>query len=118
MSAGLDRACIECGAPIAADSKATDFCSRSCKRCWNNRRLKRGAAFLDLYMAHRFDRGEAQKLGVFQAINRRAADFRLEDRRVGAGRRAGRVRGAVLAERPYLKAVVTYDGTGRGGAQR
>jgi hypothetical protein len=80
---------------------------------FNNRRLQRGAELYDLYMAHRFQREHAQDLGVFQAINRLASEYRQQDHRERASRRSLRLPRAVLEERPYLKAIVTYDGTGR-----
>ena len=53
-------------------------------------------------------------IGVFQSINRMASNFRKEDQAQRAGRQSWRRPRAVLEERPYLKAIATYDGTGRG----
>lgn len=97
------HACLECGAQVPFGN-GVEFCSADCRHAWNNRRKVRGALLLDLYMAHRFDRAEAGRLGVFQAINRLAADFREEDRKRRGGRRSWRPAAAVLAERPYLRA--------------
>jgi len=98
------NACLECGKPIPA-SPDREFCGSGCRQKWNNRRMQRGAALLDLYMAHRFDRTNAQALGVFQAINRLASEFRRQDAIEREGRRSWRQTQAVLAERPYLKAI-------------
>ena len=96
------RACLECGG--ASGSKG-DFCSRACKDTFGNRRKRRGAELYDLYMAHRWDRLTARQMGVLQAMNRLASDFRDEDRREREGRRSWRKPAEVLAERPYLKSV-------------
>lgn len=102
--------CLECGA--ATGSKG-DFCGRACKDGFNNRRKRRGAELYDLYMAHRWERGTAQALGVLQAINRLASVFREEDRVARGGRRSWRRPGEVLGERPYLKAIVSRVRAGR-----
>lgn len=104
------HACLECGAGTTAKG---DFCSVACRTGFNNRRKARGAEMYDLYMAHRFDRDNAQALGVFQAINRLASDFRQEDKARRAGRRSWRNPRDVLAERPYLKAIHTRIRAGR-----
>lgn len=111
MTERLD-ACLECGLAYPANPNR-EFCSAACRKRWNNRRMTRGAEMLDLYMAHRFERGLAQQLGVFQAINRLAANFREEDRQTRDGRRSWRSPRAVLEERPYLKAVVSRVRAGR-----
>jgi hypothetical protein len=111
------RICLECGQEFHKRGKTGttgDFCSTSCRTAFNNRRKERGVELYDLYMAHRFDRANAQELGVFQAINRLASLYRQEDNQRRAGRRSWRRPRAVLEERPYLKAIATYDGTGRG----
>lgn len=104
------HACLECG--VENQSKG-DFCTTRCRTDFNNRRKARGAELYDLYMAHRFERADAQALGVFQAINRLASVYRREDNNQRAGRRSWRKPRAVLEERPYLKTIATYDGTGR-----
>lgn len=104
------HACVECGAETTAKG---DFCSDRCRHDFNNRRRMRGAELYDLYMAHRFERDRAKQLGVFQAINRLASNYRQEDVARRAGRKSWRAPRTVLEERPYLKAISTYDGTGR-----
>lgn len=105
-------ACLECGDPFERAS-GREFCAPKCRKDWNNRRMKRGAELYDLYMAHRFDRSTALELRVFQAINRMASNFRLEDRAERAGRQSWRRPGAVLEERPYLRSVTTRVRMGR-----
>lgn len=105
------RDCLECGTDHVCKG---GFCSTSCRHDFNNRRKARGAELYDLYMAHRFERDHAKQLGVFQAINRLASNFREEDKARRAGRRSWRSPRTVLEERPFLKAISTYDGTGRG----
>lgn len=107
----MTRPCLECGTDHACKG---EFCSTACRTVFNNRRKQRGAELYDLYMAHRFDRDRAQELGVFQAINRLASTYRDEDRESRNGRRSWRRPRDVLEERPFLKSIATYDGTGRG----
>lgn len=103
------HACLECGSVTAKG----DFCAPPCRIAFNNRRKARGAELYDLYMAHRFDRVNAQNLGVFQAINRLASNFRKEDAARRNSRRSWRQPRTVLDERPYLRATITHDRTGR-----
>lgn len=98
------NACLECGCDLVPGPQEREFCCAGHRLAWNNRRLKRGAALYDLYMAHRFERDAAQAAGVFQAINRLASDFRAEDREMRAGRRSWRPHAVVLGDRPHLKA--------------
>lgn len=108
------NACLECGTQFAA-ARGREFCTSACRQRWNNRRMQRGAELYDLYMAHRFDRANAQALGVFQAVNRMASNFHTEDAAERAGRRSWRATRAVLEERPYLRAVTTRMRMGRMG---
>jgi hypothetical protein len=101
MSARLN-ACLECGAESVAKGS---FCGTRCRMAFNNRRLQRGAELYDLYMAHRFERKTARQLGLFQAINRLASNWRQEDIAMRAGRKSWRNPRAVMEERVYLKAV-------------
>ncbi len=110
---GRVLACLECGAPLLVCVQARGFCDARCRAAWNNRRKLRGAELYDLYMAHRWERAEAAELGVFQAINRLASEYRAEDRAQREGRRSWRRPGDVLAERPYLKSIKTQVRGGR-----
>jgi len=96
------HACLECGAECLSKG---DFCCNACRFSFNNRRKARGIEFYDLYMAHRWERDTAKRLGVLQAMNRLASDFRAEDRADREGRRSWRRPAEVLAERPYLKSI-------------
>ena len=107
------NACLECGCHLVPSAKEREFCSPAHRLAWNNRRLQRGAALYDLYMAHRFERADAQARGVFQAINRLASDYRAEDRERREGRRSWRRLGDVLAERPHLKSIKSHVRAGR-----
>jgi hypothetical protein len=107
-------ACLECGAEFERAANR-EFCGGKCRKAWGNRRMKRGAELYDLYMAHRFDCANAQALGVFQAVNRMASNFRQEDQAERAGRRSWRLPSAVLEERPYLRAVQSRMRMGRMG---
>lgn len=103
------HACLECGAPTP---KRGDFCSAGCRTDFNNRRRTRGAELYDLYMAHRFERDAAKALGVFQAVNRLASNFRDEDKARRAARRSWRKPETVMSEKPYLKAMQTSISAG------
>lgn len=94
------NACQECGGPAPLKAR---FCSPAHRQAFNNRRLQRGAEIYDLFMAHRFDRKQAQQLRVLQAMNRMASLWNEEDK--AAGRRSWRDTREVLAERPYLRGV-------------
>lgn len=73
------------------------------------------AELYDLYMAHRFERAHAQDLGVFQAVNRLASNWRKEDHERRASRRSWRRPDDVLGERVYLKATVLSNKTWKSG---
>jgi len=106
--------CLECGGPLpVAAQKGQEFCCTACRKAFNNRRAVRGAELHDLFMAHRFARDEATELGVLQAMNRMASNWREEDRRHRDSRRSWRRPAAVLAERPFLKAQAVKVRVGR-----
>ncbi|NUR12322.1 MAG: transcriptional regulator [Bradyrhizobium sp.] len=96
------HACLECGGDRSAKA---EFCSASCRTDFNNRRKARGAELHDLFMAHRFDRANAQALGVLQAMNRMASIWREEDKARRDSRRSWRATREVLEERPYLRGI-------------
>lgn len=104
------RICQECGEPFESVSAHAEFCRRSCRQSWNNRRMVRGAEPYDLFMSMRFDRGMAQELGVCSLLCRMAAGFRDEDVLTRQGRASWRLPKAILARRPYLRAVVLAGG--------
>lgn len=99
------RVCLECGEPFVARDHEAHFCCTACRKAFNNRRAVRGAELYDLYMAHRFERAEAQASGVFKAINRLASDWRAQDRRERAGRKSWRPFRRIFDAKPYLGAV-------------
>jgi hypothetical protein len=99
---GSLKPCAECGNGHPAKG---DFCATACKDAFNNRRKARGAEMYDLYMAHRFERPLATSLGVFQAINRLASNWRSEDHELRASRKSWRPVRQVMEERIYLKAM-------------
>lgn len=85
---GATRPCIECGKPYRAARRAQRYCSSQCRTDHLNRRSIRGSILYDLYMAHRWERDEAKRLGVLKAMNRLASDWRREDREQREGRRS------------------------------
>jgi predicted nucleic acid-binding Zn ribbon protein len=76
--------CRECGNAIAADRKPNaKFCSDGCKAAWNNRRKKRGADIYDLWMAMRYERDEAKRLGVWKEMCRLSEKWHEQDTAAG-----------------------------------
>ena len=110
QSSALCRTCLECGTSYTARIARGDFCSPRCRKDWNNRRALRGAELYDLFMAHRFDRARAAELRLLGAMNRMASNWRGDDRDRRAGRRSWRDPEAVLADRPYLRAIAVNSG--------
>lgn len=104
------NACTECGEMHARDGT---FCSTRCRMAFNNRRLQRGAELYDIYMAYRFERELAGKLGLWQVAHRLVSNFRNEDKALRDGRKSWRNPRIVLEERPYLKAIVSRVRAGR-----
>lgn len=81
------------------------FCGQPCRLRFNNRRLQRGAEFYDLFMAMRYDRAEAKRLGVWASMCRMGQQMREEDQRERDGRKSWREPKDVLSDRPDLRAV-------------
>lgn len=101
---GHPHTCLECGGSFVPRGVNVEFCSRPCRKAWNNRRLVRGAELYDLFMALRWDRAVASGLHVFTALSRMAAAFRAEDVRARAGRRSWASPRQIIERRPYLRA--------------
>lgn len=110
LTAPRVHGCADCGAVAPAGA---DFCTPACRHAFNNRRRLRGAELYDLYMAHRFERPVAKALGLLQAMNRLASDFRAEDVEKRSGRKSWRAPQDVLATRPHLKSSRWYVRAGR-----
>lgn len=111
-----ERTCSECGEGYIAHRAHGDFCSRACRRVWNNRRSVRGAELYDLVMALRFDRAMATKFKVWKLICRMASGFRDEDERERTGRQSWRAPHEIIARHPYLRADVLANNVA--GARR
>lgn len=107
------RTCLECGDGFSPLMAHGEFCSGSCRKAWNNRRMARGAELYDLFMALRFDRPMAQALGLWAILCRAAALYRKQDDDERAGRRSWAQPQDVLARKPYLKAVAIVAGKRR-----
>lgn len=76
--------CRECLTPLEAGHKASRaFCSDTCKAKWNNRRKSRGADIYDLWMAMRYERDEAKRLGVWKEMCRLSERWHDEDEASG-----------------------------------
>lgn len=97
--------CRECGASLPTTSSSS-FCGKSCRKTYNNRRAMRGAQLYDLFMASRYDRINAQELGVWTYACRMGEAFRDEDVRDREGRPSWRNPKEVLDNRTDLKARV------------
>lgn len=98
--------CLECGKPVVSVAVNAEFCSSTCRKAWNNRRLTRGAELYDFMMVLRFDRGRAKALRLWTLMCRLVALFRDEDWRDRAGRRSWSPAEQVLDKKAYLHATV------------
>ena len=108
------RVCAECGSPFVAHAtlaRRAEFCGPGCRSAFNNRRSTRGVVIYDLFMALRYERKLAKKLGVWRQLCRLARDFRAEDHAQRESRKSWRAPATVLAERPYLNAIVLSNKT-------
>lgn len=98
MTSGLvrkqPRPCLECGGGL--QGRRGDFCSRRCNKAFQNRRMVRGAALYDLFMASRFELEDAKVLKVWREMNRLASTWREEDLIKRAGRKSYRLPRRVL----------------------
>lgn len=113
------RACRECGRVFEVERRPSrEFCSASCRRAFNNRKMQRGAELYDLLMAWRYDRAAASAAGVLRLLCRAAAIFKAKDDR--AGRRSWDELRRVVERKPYLNAtLLTVDAAGvRRGRRR
>lgn len=88
------RCCRECSTPLTGPaspksnsttraSRSTIFCTNVCKTAWNNRRKNRGADIYDLWMAMRYERDEAKRLGVWAEMCRLSEQWNTEDMAAG-----------------------------------
>jgi len=78
------KICLECGQTHERGPRAT-FCSHACKMQHGNRRRQRGALLYDLWMEHRYNRGnDAGTLTIMANLARafRDADNHFRDGRV------------------------------------
>ena len=98
--------CRECGAKFEAQRTTREFCSASCRRKFNNRRMLRGLLALDLVMAHRFDRKSFEAAGGRKLLSRLASIYRAEDDRDRSGRASWDRLTKVLERNPHLLATV------------
>ena len=78
------RCCRECKKPLGDGLKANAvFCGIPCKAKWNNRRKNRGADLYDLWMAMRYERDEAKRLGVWKEMCRLSEGWHDDDAKAG-----------------------------------
>lgn len=81
------RCCRECKTELGSGPNgykaSAVFCGIPCKAKWNNRRKNRGADIYDLWMAMRYERDEAKRLGVWKEMCRLSEKWHDED--VAAG---------------------------------
>lgn len=103
--------CLECGNQfVPAEGRQAAFCCREHKTKWNNRRLKRGAEFYDLFMALRYERETAKEEGVWTTLTRLSQHYREQDEREREGRRSWQKPRAIRDRRPHLEAIVVHRG--------
>lgn len=83
--------CRECGVATAAGCgehrRDAKFCSIPCKTKWNNRKKTRGADIYELWMAMRYERDEAKRLGLWGELCRLSEGWYQEDQRERGGRK-------------------------------
>lgn len=79
----MTHTCIECGTEFQPKKATAQFCSAGCRKSFNNRRMTRGAALYDAFMALRYDRGWAKAIGLWQLICRLAMEWKREDENAG-----------------------------------
>lgn len=113
----MTKVCKECGCELERTRQPRMFCSTAHRQAFNNRRLERGAALYDLFMAMRYDRDRATELGLWAIMCRMAKDFREEDERERDGRKSWQPADAVLGRLPVIMrekdVMVMQDKTGR-----
>lgn len=77
--------CDECGAVYEPRKAGQRFCSTTCGKAFNNRRMVRGAALLDVLLTDYTNRQHPmRKSGTFQKVARRLLSrWMEEDRKAG-----------------------------------
>lgn len=63
----FNRECQDCGDKFGTDRGNAKFCSDTCRKAFNNRRMKRGAELYDFYMMIRYERSATMRDGTLQA---------------------------------------------------
>lgn len=111
-----NRTCRECGEPFMGLKRHAAFCSTKCRKTWNNRRAVRGALLYDAFMAMRYERGLAKKLGLTYTFICRLGEMWSNAPDNPAGR-SYRAPGEVMAETSAMvnSRMVGVDKTGRYG---
>lgn len=104
--------CRECGRPWRSNRQASVACP-DCSKIFDRRRQTRGAQVYDLFMAMRYERGLAAKLGVWSLMCRMANKWREEDVRERDGRPSW-VDPATVREKnlPLLATVLSNNAAG------
>lgn len=88
MSGHRRGECRECGGRFERQRMTALFCSRTCQRKFNNRRMVRGAQLYDLVMAWRFERDKGDPDDVRGLIGRLASVYRDADKALRNGRKS------------------------------
>jgi hypothetical protein len=78
------KTCRECGAAFKARRASAEFCSKTCRADFHNRRARQGADLFDVLMAWRFDRANAK--GLLTLLCRMASAFKADEKRDRDGR--------------------------------
>ena len=103
----VSQVCRECGLGFEARRPNTEFCSATCRRVFNNRRLLRGGQFYDLVMEWRHRRNAAA--GAQSLLCRMAAAFKAQDNRERAGRPSWNDVDHVRARNAHLAATIVGE---------
>ena len=78
--------CLECNAAYTPRAALQRFCSPSCSKVFNNRRMTRGAELYDYYMSMRYERDTHS--GNIAIMNQMAMKWRDEDKASRDGRQS------------------------------
>lgn len=79
------KQCRECGKGFTSARRDALFCSSTCRKAFNNRRMIRGAELYDLWMANSYER-DLRPLGLFAIMSNLARAYRDSDKQLRNGR--------------------------------
>ena len=81
--------CPECGERFQTARLDQHFCSKPCRKAWNNRRQTRGAQIYDLAMKYRDQRSKGDFADLTHLIDRFLREDKAADRKTYTDRPRG-----------------------------